>query len=575
MEASIREPNLRNFIRLLQCAAKFGDDLNIHANKDLWELAVTNSTRSAFCLFKLRPSFFCRYKALGAPSEQRKGVTCQLLVKVSAEDGLCSTRAADRILQSVLAVLGKSGSMINVDRVDLKIVDPDQSLHVRKRQRSRSTASRENGTQTQDDADYEDEEEAEAGAIEAKLIMKLVCKHGVTKKHSLHLAATDFERAEVNPDTTPSFFVISAKSLRDMLDHFAIVAPTGMGSAGGLSVRSENQLGWMFTRNQVRIKSWDTGQQTLMTEIKIDPGEFEEGYYVEYDRVDLTIPMKEFRATLNLAEQLNISLNIAFSEASQPVTLNSAFSDDQGSQGDFSIFCAIATTTCEAFKDVATSGTDGDRKPSTTPSQPPARTSSSASGLEMGHSRGVNGTATDAPSRSNSVSQQKTKRSRLEMSSGQRAEDVSVVFNSMRDPMSFQRDGDRDQSGGSQLPGSQRVVMSQQELLEISGLGDMDTLAQELDQAEDEDFEEELTMSQQVRQNGPYAANEHQQDRRQGGSQAGAQEITAFEPAQGIFQEIMREEEQRQGTDEDDEALMSTQSQRKSGHGEFEAFFDD
>jgi hypothetical protein len=43
---------------------------------------VTNSSKSAFCLFKLQPRFFSRYKALGTPSEQRKGVKCKLLVKV-------------------------------------------------------------------------------------------------------------------------------------------------------------------------------------------------------------------------------------------------------------------------------------------------------------------------------------------------------------------------------------------------------------------------------------------------------------------------------------------------------------
>ena len=51
---------------------------------------MTNSTKSAFCLFKLyyRPrsaenSFFSRYKSLGTTEVQkRKGVKCQLLVKV-------------------------------------------------------------------------------------------------------------------------------------------------------------------------------------------------------------------------------------------------------------------------------------------------------------------------------------------------------------------------------------------------------------------------------------------------------------------------------------------------------------
>lgn len=84
-----------DFLRLLQCAARFGDDLCIHANKDIvswetrccadmqWELAVTNSSKSAYCLFSLLPSFFSKFRAVGTAEQQRRGVNCQLYVKVS------------------------------------------------------------------------------------------------------------------------------------------------------------------------------------------------------------------------------------------------------------------------------------------------------------------------------------------------------------------------------------------------------------------------------------------------------------------------------------------------------------
>jgi len=47
-----------------------------------------------------------------------------------------------------------------------------------------------------------------------------------------------------------------------------------------------------------------------------------------------------------LAEQLGISLTIAFSEATQPLTLTST---EETSEDGFAIFCAIATTTSDAF----------------------------------------------------------------------------------------------------------------------------------------------------------------------------------------------------------------------------------
>jgi hypothetical protein len=140
----IRTDGNTAFVRLLQCASKFGDDLHMHANRDLvssplaagrqdgmspsatfysllsssllplppfyppadavsppsshalsiqsnvpqWELAATNSTKSAFFLAKLRPKqgredgFFERYGALGSAVQQRSGVKCCVYVKV-------------------------------------------------------------------------------------------------------------------------------------------------------------------------------------------------------------------------------------------------------------------------------------------------------------------------------------------------------------------------------------------------------------------------------------------------------------------------------------------------------------
>lgn len=113
----------------------------------------------------------------------------------------------------------------------------------------------------------------------------------MTKKHSLHLGPSQFLRVEVDPDSTPSSFSVSARSLRDVIDHFSFAAP-GFNANG---FRGEHQLGWMFAGGEVRMKSWETGQTSLSTEIKLDPsGEFV-NYWLEGDRVDLTVPMKEFR----------------------------------------------------------------------------------------------------------------------------------------------------------------------------------------------------------------------------------------------------------------------------------------
>lgn len=65
-------------------------------------------------------------------------------------------------------------------------------------------------------------------------------------------------------------------------------------SAGTTTIRQENQLSWLFSRDEVRVKSWEGGSRELSTEIKVDPGEFLD-YEVFNGRVDLTLPMREFR----------------------------------------------------------------------------------------------------------------------------------------------------------------------------------------------------------------------------------------------------------------------------------------
>jgi cell cycle checkpoint control protein RAD9A len=53
----------------------------------------------------------------------------------------------------------------------------------------------------------------------------------------------------------------------------------------------------MFARDEVRVKSWEGGTKELSTEIKVKKEDFED-YDVFNGRVDLTLPMREFRVGL-------------------------------------------------------------------------------------------------------------------------------------------------------------------------------------------------------------------------------------------------------------------------------------
>ncbi|KAL7424963.1 hypothetical protein Q5752_000650 [Cryptotrichosporon argae] len=443
MEASIKEVNIRHFVRLLQCAARFGDDLCMHADKNVWELAVTNSSKSAHCQFTLNRDFFSRYAATGSAAQQKRGVKCKLLVK------------------SVLNVLGKASSLNAVDRLDLRIVDPAEELR--------------KATQRRGEEEHIDDDDVRTSRG-ARLQIKLLYKHGIIKKHFLHLASSDFFRAEVDPDSTPSGFIVEARVLRDWLDHFSIAFTSASGSsfpgAGG-SIRNENQLGWMFAREEVRVKSWEGINSHLSTEIKLDRYEFED-YVVENERgrVDLTLPIKEFKAMLQLAEQLNMSLDFKFSEASQPITISSSYLDDNMRDTEvFRIFCAIATTHCDAFR----SPEERSTAPANTSGSTVVKTGSNVSAQRR--------RASEASQRSGSA------RSRLSMVPETRSRsgssNVAIVHGSVREETA---------ASGSQVPvnggdnreGRQPLfdpapdspppsqLMSQADILEMSGLAGED-----------------------------------------------------------------------------------------------------
>ncbi|OCF61730.1 hypothetical protein L486_01390 [Kwoniella mangroviensis CBS 10435] len=504
MDASIRGENLKYFLRLLQCAAKYGDDLNIHASHRVWELSVTNSNKSAFCLFKLDKTFFDRWSA-----KSRRGIKCQLLVK------------------SVLAVLGKAAQINTINRLDLRIIDPSNELrplqHRKDRERDTRSSSvhhddrhdgRRNGNADQDDRHFGDEDEFTDDedariSIESKLIVRLVCKHGVTKKHSLHLGSTDFLRADVDPDTTPSGFVIATRTLRDWLENFAL--STGSNYGGNANTGGTDQLGWMFTKNEVRVKSWEgLGGGGLCTEIKVDPEEFQD-YEVVGDRIDLTLPMKEFRATLLLAEQLSATLNVSFSEPGQPLTLTSLDEEFK----DFSIFCAIATTSCEVFKDVRSPSVEIKRSNSDAPPGPPPpshgrnlSSSSSSSGRKRRGSEtpsqfrkksSLNLTAAQEPTSTVYLAQSAAQRNAKAQDDGQMDIDHPPSQNGNMDQEAlFLPGASQAPVSPDHPPRSQAIRMSQAEILEHAGLGDMN-LEEELDLADLDDereMEEEFARSQ-------------------------------------------------------------------------------
>lgn len=196
----------------------------------------------------------------------------------------------------------------------MKIFDPGDALRGKRKERGRRGRGGEEG----------DENGGEG--IEARLILKLVCKHGrwkpsmfrcdveshltptpfppgILKTHSLHLTSSKFLVAVVDPDTTQSSFTLSSKTLREWSDHFSFSSGANTTSipANGTTNpinKNESELGWLFDEDEIRVKTFEGGgggKKTLMaTEVKCGVEDFEE-YFVHNPPVALAFPIKEYK----------------------------------------------------------------------------------------------------------------------------------------------------------------------------------------------------------------------------------------------------------------------------------------
>ena len=216
-----------------------------------------------------------------------------------------------------------------------------------------------------------------------------------------------------------------------------------------------------------------------------------------------------------LAEQLNIQLTIAFSTPGQPLTITSAMENAP----HFDMFCAIATTSCEAFANV-TLAEEKERQD----------TKSRTGSVDPSGSVGREGTQIK-PSSSLGVTRKQRQPMSLSMSKERLGPTASAVLNvaggetSARHPNEdiseplfmpgpSQSDSQQNMSDGSMgghdldntdLPPpsasqTRLVRLSGREMLDVSGMADvdMDQILGELDDADEEDQQEFANTQQRV-----------------------------------------------------------------------------
>ncbi|KAF8578223.1 hypothetical protein K439DRAFT_1247150, partial [Ramaria rubella] len=267
------------FTKSLTCLSRYSDDVIIQAAPDFLFLSATNSSKSAFCRIKLTSQYFEKLKVNLTPpgltfqtppdADELQRITGQLLVK------------------SLLSILKHKTVEKTVDRCVLSISDNSQEP---------STP-----------------EEDETDSLERKLIVKLHCKHGVVKTHKLLLLTPTGPYApQISASPIESRVTVGPHALKDILAHF----PHAKGT------KSDPELIWLFGLNDVKVKSKELGGEakgkSISTEIKMSADEFD-SYNIHEPPISVGLHLREFNATVTLAESLSVALDLRFTEPRAPI----------------------------------------------------------------------------------------------------------------------------------------------------------------------------------------------------------------------------------------------------------------
>ncbi|GJJ10059.1 hypothetical protein Clacol_004285 [Clathrus columnatus] len=302
------------FTKCLACLARYADDVMLQADPDSLSLSSINSSRSAFCQIKFLPSYFEKYNArAGSFSQSQAGkITGRLVVK------------------SLLSILRHKTTDKILERCQLSIPDPGHT----------------------GPNDYESDEDEDDNSLELKLVVRLYCKHGITKTHKLLLLTpTNALSPCVQPSSSESLVIVGPRTLKDVLDHFPFTK----------GVKNHPQLLWLFDLNNVKLKTYQgnadarMGKGQLSTEISFSADEFE-SYQIHDPPSSIGFHIKEFNATVTLAEALSMSLIIRFTEPTSPIYIE--FDSDTT---DYE-FLFIISTTNSTYENISISGQNNLKK---------------------------------------------------------------------------------------------------------------------------------------------------------------------------------------------------------------------
>lgn len=264
----------------VQCLAKFSDVVSIEARNNHLILTALNSSKSAYASFTLdRRDFFENYSySQGGnihSNDDQNRFTCQVYNK------------------ALLSVF--KGRLGDVREKDTAVERCEVSIH-----------------------DQPDE-------TECRMIVKMICRHGVTKTYKLTYEAAKVEHALFNHHGAKNKWRIGAIVLRSFMDYFG--ANTEL-----LDICAEEGRATFKSYTEKIANGTEILKHPLETSIALDTLDFDE-FTVE-EKMHIIINVKDFKAIVLHAETLKTSVQAQYSFPTRPLQL--AYSE-HGMQCEFTL----------------------------------------------------------------------------------------------------------------------------------------------------------------------------------------------------------------------------------------------
>jgi cell cycle checkpoint control protein RAD9A len=167
--------------------------------------------------------------------------------------------------------------------------------------------------------------QARADQTKCRLLVRMICRHGVVKTYKLIYEPTNVLRANFDTGGSPNYWTTPARTLRDIVEYFGA---------------KTDQLDWSFEKGKVNFTTYtekitdgrDIFKQPMHTSVAIERKDFDD--FSVQEGLHIGIVVRDFRAIVSHADGLGVSITARYSRGNRPMQI--AYESD-GILGEFTL----------------------------------------------------------------------------------------------------------------------------------------------------------------------------------------------------------------------------------------------